>query len=338
LVAILLAACSSAAPSPSDPLLATISVGARAGTPSIGAGAVWVPNTGDGTVSRIDPSTNRPVATVRIGDAAAFYHDVCEAYGSVHSFMVTTFHVRRCDLPSAVAAGPDSVWAAKNDTNEVVRIDPATNRIDARVAVGVIPFDLLVTPAAVWVSSYDDDALVRIDTRSAQLVTTIRMPGQGPTGLLEAGDALWVADSRGKSVSRIDPRTNKLTAVVPITCRSQCLGGPVPLPLAATGDQLWVRNEGDGSAARIDARTNSVVATIDIDSFYGRDGQDAMAVTPAGVWLSGIALQRIDPATNTVSRIRDQGGITLASGFGSLWLTDIAGHVLRIDPRLLPSA
>jgi streptogramin lyase len=80
-----------------------------------------------------------------------------------------------------------------------------------------------------------------------------------------------------------------------------------------------------------------VLATIDIDSFYGRDGQDAIAVASGGVWLSGISLQRIDPATNRVTRVGDQGGITLAAGFGSLWLTDITGRILRVDPARLPS-
>ena len=335
LATLLLAACGSSAPLPTDPVVANIAVGARAGTPAIGAGAVWIPNTGDGTVSRIDPGSNHVVATIRIGDAAAFYKTVCEPYGSVHSFMVTTFHIRRCDLPSVVAAGSDSVWVAKNDTNEVVRVDPAANRIAARVATGVVPFGLLVTPAAVWVTSYDDDAIVRVDPTSDRVMATIRVPGRGPTGIVEADGALWVANSRGGSVSRIDPVTNQVTATISITCRGQCLGGPVPLPVVAAANQVWTRNEGDGTVTRIDPRTNQVAGTIDVDTFYGRDGQDAIAVTPAGIWLSGVSLQRIDPATNRVVRTVDQGGITMAAGFGSLWVTDILGRILRIDPRRL---
>ncbi|TMG15319.1 MAG: hypothetical protein E6I01_07725 [Chloroflexi bacterium] len=318
-------------------MLASITVGARAGTPAIGAGAVWIPNTGDGTVSRVDPASNHVVATIRIGDAAAFYKTVCEPYGSVHSFMVTTFHIRRCDLPSAVAAGSDSVWVAKNDTNEIVRVDPAANRISTRVSTGVVPFGLLVTSAAVWVTSYDDDAIVRIDPISGRMLTTIRVPGRGPTGVAEADGALWVANSRNGSVSRIDPVSNQVTATISMTCRSQCLGGAVPLALASVANQIWIRNEGDGTVARIDTRTNMVVGTIDVDTFYGRDGQDAIGVTPSAIWLSGISLQRIDPSTGRVVRSVDQGGITLAVGFGSLWVTDVVGRILRLDPQRLRS-
>jgi YVTN family beta-propeller protein len=321
---------STASSSPTSAVRQTIAVGQRPGTPAIGAGAVWVPNTGDGTVSRIDPGSGRVVATIRIGDASAFYTSVCEPYGSVHSFMVTSFHIRRCDLPSAVSAGSSSVWAAKNDTNEIVQVDSATNRVVARVGVGVIPFDLLVTPEAVWVSSYDDDAVVRVDP-TGKVVTTIRMSGAGPSGMAAAGGSLWVANSRGGSVSRIDPASNRVVATIPMTCRGQCLAGPVPLPLAALGDQVWTRNEGDGSVARIDPRADRVVATIDVDAFYGRDGQDAIALTPSGVWFTGIKLQRIDPNTNRVGPNLDETGITLAYGYGSLWVTDIVGRVLRID-------
>jgi YVTN family beta-propeller protein len=34
-----------------------------------GAGAVWVANSRDGTVSRIDPATSRVVATIHLGNS-----------------------------------------------------------------------------------------------------------------------------------------------------------------------------------------------------------------------------------------------------------------------------
>ena len=93
----------SASATASGPARAIVGVGQRPAIAAVGAGAVWVPNTGDGTVTKIDPATNRVVATISIGNQLAFYHGECEGKGSVHSFMVTSFHVRRCDLPSAVA-------------------------------------------------------------------------------------------------------------------------------------------------------------------------------------------------------------------------------------------
>jgi YVTN family beta-propeller protein len=34
---------------------------------AVGAGSVWVANSYSGTISRIDPATNRVVATIRVG-------------------------------------------------------------------------------------------------------------------------------------------------------------------------------------------------------------------------------------------------------------------------------
>src|SRR6202521_5967559 len=75
-----------ATPTPTGPVQAVIAVGQRPGVPVAGEGAVWVPNTADGSVSRIDPRTNRVVATLRIGDQPGFYHRYCEAKWNVHAF------------------------------------------------------------------------------------------------------------------------------------------------------------------------------------------------------------------------------------------------------------
>jgi YVTN family beta-propeller protein len=47
--------------------MATIPVGRSPGAIAVAADAVWVANGGDGTVSRIDPDTDRVAATVRVG-------------------------------------------------------------------------------------------------------------------------------------------------------------------------------------------------------------------------------------------------------------------------------
>ncbi len=332
-VALLLAtaACSSSTTPPSGPLLATISVGLRPATPVVGLGAVWVPNTGDGTVAKIDPASNRTVATFRIGNADPFYQSVCRPYGSIHSWMNTTFWVRRCDLPSSLAIGNGLLWVTKNNTKEIVALDPKTGRLVAAIPVRVTPFEIKANDQALWVTSYEDNAVIRIDVRSKTLVQTITELG-GPSGLAVDGDTVWVAISRTGAVARIDGRTNQVTATIPVPCSASCWSSPFPLPVAITNGFVWVRNEGIGTMTKIDPTTNTVAATVDVNTFNGRSGQDALAVAPSGIWLGGVTLQDIDPRTDSPVRTIDQPGITLAYGYGSLWVTDIRGHVLRIDP------
>ena len=329
---LLLVSCTPPQAAPSGPVLASIAVGSRPGTPAVGLGAVWIPNTGDGTVSRIDPASNRVVATLRVGDAGAFYQRVCQPYGSVHSFMVTTFHVRRCDLPSSIATANGLLWVTKNDTNTILAIDPKDGHQVASIPIGVTPFEIRANEQALWVTSYDDNVVVRIDVRSKQVVQTIAQSG-GPSGLALDGDTVWVANSRAGTVARIDARTSQVVAAVPVPCSETCWTAPTPLPVAVSNGAVWARNEGIGTLSRIDPTSNTVAATLDVNTFNGRSGQDALAVAPSGIWLAGISLQNIDPGTNRVVKTIDQPGITLAYGYGSLWVTDTSGRILRIDPQ-----
>jgi YVTN family beta-propeller protein len=185
----------------------------------------------------------------------------------------------------------------------------------------------------VWVTSYQDETIERIDPRTNAVVATITQLGQGPAGLSIGPQAVWVTNSRAGTVLRIDPTTNHVAATITMPCPAPCTYGAVPLAIAAGSDAVWVRNEGIATLTRIDPRTNTVVSTVDVDAFYGRDGVDAIAITPSGVWLSGLSLQRIDPVTGKpVSKLQETG-VTLAYGSGSIWVTSLLGRILRIDPQ-----
>lgn len=315
---------------PSGPVQAVIAVGQRAGVPVAGEGAVWVPNTADGSVSRIDPRTNRVVATLRIGDQPGFYHRYCEAKWNVHAFMGPSFHVRDCDLPSALAVGAGALWVLKNDDQRVLKIDPGSGHVVASVPIGFVPFEIAATDSAVWITGYYDDTVVRIDPRTNQVVASLTVP-DGASGIALADGAIWVASSIAGKVSRIDPATNRVVATVALDCPVLC-DGSVPLAIAASVDAIWVRTVGDGLIVRIDPHTNVVVTTIAVTPSVGRDGQDHLAILPGSVWVSGISLQRIDPQTNRVAGTVDVNATSANAGFGSLWITDIFGRVERINP------
>ncbi|TMG29702.1 MAG: hypothetical protein E6H93_10180 [Chloroflexi bacterium] len=320
----------SATPWPTGPAQAIIGVGQRPGVPAAGDAAVWVPNTGDGTISRIDPGSNRVTATIRIGDQQAFYHRTCEEKWNVHAFMGPSFHVRDCDLPSALAASAGAVWVLKNDEQMVLRMDASGHEV-ARIPLGFPPFDIASTDHAVWITGYYDDQLVRIDPGTNRLVARLTLP-DGPAGIAASDQAVWVASSIAGKVSRVDPATNRIDATIPIACPAACSQGSVPLAIAATPDAIWVRTVGDGQLARIDPQTNRVVTTIDVTFSVGRDGQDHLAVLAGVLWVCGISLQRIDPQTNRVSGTVDVNTTSVSTGFGSLWVTDIFGRIERITP------
>jgi streptogramin lyase len=308
-----------------------IGVGQRPGVPAVGDGAVWVPNTGDGTVTRIDPRTNRVNGMLTIGNQLAFYHRDCEGKGSVHSFMVTSFHVRDCDLPSAVGTGSGALWVLQNDQQAVLRIDPRTQRVVARIPLGFTPFDMAASDAAVWVSGYWVDQLVRIDPQSNTIVARLTLP-DGVSGIAASAQAVWVASTIAGVVSRIDPTSNTVVQTVTLACPSACYQGSMPLAIAVDDSAVFIRTVGDGLVVRIDPHSNRITATIEVTYPLGRNGEDHIALLDGSLWVAGTRLQRIDEQTNRVSGSIDVLATSVVAGNDSLWITDLRGRVERIDP------
>ena len=142
--------------------------------------AVWVINR-DLTVSRIDPRSNRIVATI----------DGVKARN--------------------VAVGDGEVWVAEKEG--VAEIDPGTNSIARRLRLDV-PFlsTLAVGGGAVWVTDPEQGNVWRIDTRGKLEGTAI--PIETWVGGLSFGEgAVWVTNEIGDAVHRIDPRTNTVRRI-----------------------------------------------------------------------------------------------------------------------------
>jgi len=322
---LLLGACGGGAGAPSpasrEPGVVTIPTGINPAGIAIGGGYLWVANSGEGTVSKIDLRTDRPVARIRVGDPAGLVG--CES-GSIHQTPHGDFRIRNCDLPKAVAFGGGSVWAGKGDTKDLVRIDPRTGRILATVPLGVEAWYIYPTDLGIWVSDWRTDTVVRVDPATDRVVATIPDLPYGPTGMALAPGGLWVADSRASVVTRIDPATGRVVATVPV--------GPTPLPVVYAFGSVWVRNmnEGNGTVSRIDPETNRVLANVDVGPEAGRDGLDSMAVFRGGLWVSGLYLEKIDPARNQVVVKNRHTCNFVTVGAGALWTVDIAYSVSRI--------
>lgn len=114
-----------------------------------------------------------------------------------------------------LAAG--SLWVAAQDSNQVVRVDPATGRASAVIPVPR-PLGIAAGFGALWVTSYGEHpALLRVDP--ASLRVTARTP-IGVAGTVAAGaDAVWVAcgEGEGPSVLRVDPASGRITARVQLS-------------------------------------------------------------------------------------------------------------------------
>jgi YVTN family beta-propeller protein len=211
-----------------------IAVGRGAWGIGVGGGSLWVVNADDATVSRIDPSARRVVATIRVGG------------GGLGRLIVTH----------------GMAWVLRDDYDksrggELIRIDPATNQVVGRTLLGKNMcggFGIAASKDAVWVSADAQGSVIRIDPVTGRLVARIKMKG-APIGPVVAHGAVWVVnEAEGPTrMWRIDPAANHATAIRDIAGADESM-------LEPSAGKVWTT---DGSTIRMmDPATGTVELAV----------------------------------------------------------------------------
>jgi YVTN family beta-propeller protein len=210
-------------------VVTTIPVGRAPSGLAVDAGAVWVSRSSDGMVVRIDPATNQVVATIPVGRTpgamamagAAIWVALPErGLGRIDpaSNQPSAVPVARC-CDGELAAGEGALWVANRADGTLVRVDPATGRVAARIPLpktttGQRPHQVAVGDGAVWVTSASPrrataNLLWRVDPASNRVIGTLDL---GPTAAggrpnsVAAGDgAVWVGGMTKGSIVLLEP-------------------------------------------------------------------------------------------------------------------------------------
>jgi YVTN family beta-propeller protein len=227
-----------------------------------GEGSVWVTMPNQDSVSRIDRQTNTVQQTISVGSG-----------------------------PTGIAVGGGFVWVANSLDGTVWRIDPRANggQVVDRIAVGNGPTDLAFGLGGVWVANSLDHTVVRVDALTDRPGKPISIDA-GADAIAVGDGAVWVTSKQTGVLSRVDPRSGRIT---PINV------GNGPSAVAAGTGAVWVANSPDATVWRIDPATNRVVGTVMVG-----EGPSGVAVAPSGsVWVSNElsgTLSRIDPTLRKV--------------------------------------
>ena len=268
-----------------------VPVGAGPSAVAFGAGAVWVANAFDQTLSRIDPRTRKVAATIGIGTDE-----------------------------TAVAVGYGSVWVAGGNDGVVTRVDPGSNAVIRRIPLGQTT-NLLTDPVfavaagegGVWTTV--GDSVVRVDPKPPYGVTR-RITVRHPNGVAVGGGAVWVTTT-GDRILRFDAATGLRTAEVAVPAQA--------IAPEFGRDQVWaiVRTSDGGRIWRLNAATAETLGTtsasrefpIDL-AFDGRALWSANESRSATVW-------RIEPTTDrAVAEVKLRFQLTgVATGDGDVWVT-----------------
>jgi YVTN family beta-propeller protein len=270
------------------------------GALTVGEGAVWAMSNAESTLMRIDPARNAVVARIKVNP------------------------------PDTAAAGNGAVWLTYPSDDTVSRVDPATNRVTARIHVGPRPTGVAVSPGAVWIADAYGPSVSRIDPATNRVVATIRV---GPKraccaehmSLTASGGALWVAVPNGNEIVRIDPTSNDVVETLKL---------PYSPCAFLVADQSAVWSAGGACAdhvGRIDIRTKTLTASVAEPHAVG------LALAFGSLWAAVIDsanLDRIDPHSGRLVARLHVGGtpVRVGVGFGSIWVDDDNGRVLRIRP------
>lgn len=175
-------------------------------------------------------------------------------------------------------------------------------------------------------------ARARVPLDSLPVVARIELPKSADW--ITFGDkSVWVVNYSPDRVSRIDDRTNRLIADIPIG-KNGCLG------VLYEAERIWVATCGDSVVNEIDPRTNTVARKIHVPIKRGREG--AFAIANGSFWIPDNVT---DSASSSIARVDMKSGAVIASvktgarsdvaisGFGSVWVASSRENVVtRIDP------
>ena len=172
---------------------------------AVTSAGVWATYSKPARIARIDPATNRVIASRELEGSDLF-------------------------APVILATDGDVLWAVQRDGKKLWRLDP---RSGAVLSTGSLADDWVedaaVASGYLWVAQETAGGVWKVDGRGTTLgkVET----GARPWSVVPSGDAVWVPNANSGTVTRIDPETDE-TETYEV--------GHRPTGLAIADGRVWV--------------------------------------------------------------------------------------------------
>jgi virginiamycin B lyase len=200
-------------------------------------------------------------------------------------------HEKLVSAGGTMATVAGSVWVADVDGGRLLRLDPRTRAVQARIPLGGAAW-IGTAAGSVWAAGFD--GVLRIDPATNRVVGRINNGSSARGVVLQGRGAVWLAYP--DVLVRIDPRRTAVTSTFPISPAGYKAIGAV-----SDGRVLYLAR-GDGRLLRVDARTGKTIS----------------AVRSAAVgWLIGVA-------NGTVFVTGDSGIVAVDAATGrARWRTDL---------------
>jgi serine/threonine-protein kinase len=138
-------------------------------------GALWVANSGEGTVSRVEG--DQVTETVQVGSE-----------------------------PADLSSGGGAIWVANEGSDTVSRIDTSSSPARVKTTkVGDAPFGMAFGEGFAWVTNSADGTVMRLDPDSGKVVgDALAVPGR-PMGITASQGSVLVTSADTDKLTRISP-------------------------------------------------------------------------------------------------------------------------------------
>ena len=166
-----------------------------------------------------------------------------------------------------------------------------------------------------------ENSLAVLDPSNAKLIKQVDIEA-GPTAVAAGFDSIWITNTDGSTVTRIDAASLHVTDTITV--------GAAPSAIARGPDSMWVTNSGDGTVSRIDPTTGDA-RTIQVGV-----APSGVVVAHGSVWVTNAAdgtVSRIDPVANVeVQHISVGSGPSGIAAGRDIWVANSASDtVTQID-------
>ena len=312
---------------------------------------LWVANSGEGTISRIDTETNKEVGRYTIcSDPSRTAVDLdgnawiaCRGDGNVARLLIDAEECPDKNGNGIIETSTD----ANNDgviTPDEMVADDECVLFNKKPIAGVSKARAMGVDAEnfAWVGYWNTKQLVRVDPATGDAVQTIDLPNN-PYGLAIDGDGvIWVAGrSDGNHLVRVDPKFQTVQQFQPTFDAFE----PYGIAVDQSGS-VWIGNCCNGFFAwRFSPGEVGLNGTLDSGVWdnvpLANRPRGIVADTSGHVYVAvdqSNAVAKIDVATMTLMEYADLGesrfpvGITIDSS-GFVWAVNQSGNsASKIDP------
>ena len=230
----------------------------------LAGGSVWVARDVGDEVDRIDPESNRIVSRIKVDSRPG---GLAAGGGYVWAFHFLGPYLTRIDettgekrvftinraAGTGIAVDGGAVWLLTANPSSVIKIDPESGKVLARIALkppqppkhGIVDtWWMAAGGGSLWVAIANYDQAARVDEATGKVKAYVPVPAQIPFGAAVYKGSAWIAGE--SKVVRIDPKTNKVAGVVTLSPSRA-----VFTQVAAGPSALWATDYDTGKLYRL---------------------------------------------------------------------------------------